>query len=335
VELSVSRRLRQVGFLRRQVPGQTSANRVRPRPGGLRTAGRWRLQKLVLAVVGAVAAVLAALQLAGAFPAAAGPSAAEHPAARSVSKPLAAAQSAAVGWITSQVSSAAIIGCYPALCAALQAQGTNPSRLVSLGPGMTGVLSTDVIATLPSADQRLVDQYAPAIIASFGSGAARIEIRAVAPGGAAAYQSALRADLYARKSAGIQLLRNSRIRFSAADAALVRAGQVDSRLLATLATLSSQFTFKVTALTDSSPGALPLFREVTVARDGTGHGTATLAAALAMVNAQESPYSPARSAIVHLGGGQEVLLIEFASPSPPGLLTTALTADIQQESAGS
>lgn len=335
VELSVSRRLRHVGFLRRPVPGQRGANRVRPRPGGLRTAGRWRLHKLVLAVVGAVAVVLAALQLAGAFPAAAGPPAAEQPAARRVSAPLApAAQSAAVAWITSQVSSAAIIGCYPALCAALQAQGTNPSRLMPLGSGMTGMLSTDVIATLPSADQRLVDQYAPAIIASFGAGAARIEIRAVAPGGAAAYQSALRADLYARKSAGIQLLRNSRIRFSAADAARVRAGQVDSRVLATLATLSSQFTFQVTALADSSPGAPLLFREVTVAGDGAGNGTATLTAALAMVNAQESPYSPARSAIVHPGGGQGVLLIEFASPSPLGLLTTALTADIQQGSAG-
>jgi hypothetical protein len=220
------------------------------------------------------------------------------------------------------------------MCAALQAQGTNPSRLVPLGSGMTGVLSTDVIATLPSADQTLVDQYAPAIIASFGSGGSRIEIRAVAPDGAAAYQSAMRADLYARKSAGLQLLGNSRIRFSAADAARVRAGQVDSRLLVTLATLSSQFTFKVTALADSSPGAPPLFREVTVAMDGTGNRAATLAAELDMVNAQESPYAPARSAIVHLGGGPGVLLIEFASPSPLGLLTTALTADVRQESDG-
>ena len=215
------------------------------------------------------------------------------------------------------------------MCASLQAQGVDASRLVPLGSSMTGVLRADVIATLPSADERLVDQYAPALIASFGSGGSRIEIRAVAPDGAVAYQSALRADLYARKSAGSQLLRNPRIKFSAVDATRLVAGEVDSRLLATLAALSSQFTLQVMAFGDSSPGAPPFFREVTVASDGDGNGAARLAAELAMVKAQESPYLPAHSAIVHLGNGQSVLLIGFSSPSPLGLLTTVLTADVQ------
>jgi hypothetical protein len=183
-----------------------------------------------------------------------------------------------------------------------------------------------VIATLFSADQ---NRYAPALIASFGSGGSRIEIRAVAPGGAASYQSALRADLNARKSAGSQLLRNPRIRFSVADARQLRAGEADSRLLATLAALSSQFTFRVMAFGDSAPGAPLLFRQVTVASYGGGNGAAGLAAALAMVRAQEGLYLPAHSAIVRLGGGQPVLLIEFASPSPLGLLTAVLTADVR------
>ncbi len=217
------------------------------------------------------------------------------------------------------------------MCASLQAQGVSASRLVPLGSRMAGVLRTDVITTLPSADKKLVDHYAPALIASFGSGGSRIEIHAVAPGGAVAYQSALRADLSARKSAGSQLLRNPRIKFSVADATRMAAGEVDSRLLATLAALSSQFTLRVRAFGDSSPGAPLLFREVTVGSDGGGNGAARLAAALAMVNAQESPYLPAHSAIVHLGTGRAVLLIEFASPSPLGLLTTVLTADVQQE----
>jgi hypothetical protein len=238
-----------------------------------------------------------------------------------------AAQSAAAAWITSQLDSAAIIGCDPAICAALQAQGVSPSRLLALGLTRAGLLKTDVIATLSSADTSLVDQYAPALIASFGSGSSRIEIRAVAPGGAASYQSALRADLNARKSAGSQLLRNPSLTFSAADAAQLRAGEVDSRLLATLAALSSQFTLRVTAFDDSSPGAPLLFREVTIA----SNGATTLAAALAMIKAQEGPYLPAHSAIVRLDTGQPALLIEFASPSPLGLLTTVLTADVRQE----
>ena len=292
---------------------------------------RLGVKKLVLIAAAAVAAiVLAALQFAGAFagamPQAVRPAVSERDvSARSVSAqpaPAAKARFEAAAWITGQVSGTAIIGCYPAMCAALHAQGVDASRLVPLGPKLTGVLGTVVIATLPSADQSLVDQYAPALIASFGSGDFRIEIRAVAPGGTAAYQSALRADLSARKSAGAQLLRNPRIRFSALDAARLREGEVDPRLLATLAALSTQFAFRVTGFGDSSPGAPLLYREVTVASDGDGNGTAGLAAALAMVNAQESPYLPAHSAIVRPGTGQAVLLIEFAEPSPLGLLTT-------------
>jgi hypothetical protein len=295
---------------------------------------RLRLKTAVLAAVAAAAVALAALQLAGTFSTVASPaprpSVSTDPATRTVSPPPAsAAQSQAVAWIASQVSSAAIIGCYPAICASLQSQGVSATRLIPLGSSLSGVLSTDVIATLPSADARLVDRYAPALIASFGSGTSRVEIRAVAAGGAAAYQSALRADLQARKSAGSQLLRNSHLRFTAIDAARLAAGEVDSRLLATLAALSSQFTLRVTAFSDSAPGAPLLFRQVTVASDGQGDGAARLAAALAMVNAQETPYLPARSAIVHLRAGRPVLLIEFASPSPVGLLSTVLTAEVR------
>ena len=309
-------------------------SRVRLRPGRPRTVRRWRLQKLALAVVAAAAITLAALELPAAFsraaPQAVRSSVPRHPAPRRVpsppvpSPPVPAAQSEAAAWIASQVNSAAVIGCYPALCASLRARGVSANRLAALGS-----TRADVIAILSSADQKPVDRYAPALIASFGSGGSRIEIRAVTPGGAASYQSALRADLNARKSAGSQLLRNNRIRFSVVDAGQLRAGEVDSRLLATLAALSSQFALQVMGFGDSSPGAPLLFREVTVASYGRGNGAARLAAALAMVKAQEGPYLPARSAIVRLGTGQPVLLIEFASPSPLGLLTTVLTADMR------
>jgi hypothetical protein len=334
VELWVSRRLGQAGFLRGQVPGGLSGDRVGLRSKSQRTAQRWRPVTLALAVVAAVAVALAALQLTGAFATvaarAARPPVSGDPAARSVSpRPAAAAQSQAAAWIVRQVSSAAIIGCYPALCASLQSQGVSASRLVLLGSRMTGLLGADVVATLPSADMTVVGQYAPALIASFGSGGSRIEIRAVAAGGAAGYESALRADLQARKSAGSQLLRNPRLRFTAVGAARLAAGEVDARLLATLAALSSQFRLRVAAFSDASPGAPLLFREVTVASDGDGNGAAGLAAALAMVNGQETPYLPAHCAIARLGVGQPVLVIEFASPSPLGLLSTVLTADVR------
>jgi hypothetical protein len=67
-----------------------------------------------------------------------------------------------------------------------------------------------------------------------------------------------------------------------------------------------------------------------VASDG-GNGAARLAAALAMVSEQESPYVPAHSAIVRPGTGQAALTIEFASPSPLGLLSMVLTADVHPD----
>ena len=86
----------------------------------------------------------------------------------------------------------------------------------------------------------------------------------------------------------------------------------------------------MTAFGDSAPGGPQFFREVTVASDG-GSAAARLAAALAMVSEQESPYLPAHSAIVRPGTGQAALTIEFASPSPLGLLSMVLTADVHPD----
>ena len=295
------------------------------------------LRRLALAMVAIMAVTGVGLLLTGVFsastsaPRVARPSISERPAPppSAVSLgPATAAQSAAVAWITSQVSDAAVIGCYPAMCASLEAQGVSASRLVPLGPGMTGVLKTDVIATLPAAvgaDSTLVDQYAPALIASFGSGGNRVEVRAVEPGGAPAYRAALRADLAARRSAGSQLLRNPHIRFTGPGPAQLQAGQVDARLLATLASLASQYSFRVTAFGDAAPGAPVLFRQVAIT--GIGRG---LAAALAMVRAQNPPYLPAHVAVA----GQTGLSIEFAAPSPLGLLSPVLDANSPRPAAG-
>jgi acyl-coenzyme A thioesterase PaaI-like protein len=178
--------------------------------------------------------------------------------------------------------------------------------------------------TSASAGRQLADRYAPALIASFGSGGSRIEVRATEPGGVAAYRAALRADLAARKSAGTELLRNRHLLFTPPGAAQLLAGQVDSRLLAMLAAVSSQYQFRVTAFSDAAPGAQVPFRQMTI----SGGRTADLAA-LAMVRAQNSPYLPAHAAIVRLDTGQIALSIEFAAPSPLGLLTAVLT--VQRE----
>ena len=234
----------------------------------------------------------------------------------------AATRSRAAAWIAGQVSGSAVIACYPDMCAALQAQGVMAGRLMPLRTAAASPLGAGVLVTSPSVHSLFAGEYAPAVIASFGSGDTRLDVRAAEPGGTAAYQAAWRADLDARKSAGSQLRQNRRLGFTARDAGQLRAGEVDSRLLATLAALASQHSFRVTAFGDAAPGVQVLFRAMTLT--SSGNGTAALTAAAAVVRAQAPPYLPARVTIVQLATGQTALTIEFAAPSPLGLLTAVL-----------
>jgi hypothetical protein len=333
VELWLARQRRAAaGFLR--TSGARARSRLRRSGGHLvrLAARRWRLAAILLALAIAAAVVPA---FASGFTGTSSP-AARVPASGATHAPsralpaTATAQTEAAAWITGQVASDAIVGCYPAMCAALQAHGVIAGLLLPLGPGSAGPLAADVIVTSASAGSQLADEYAPDVIASFGSGDARIEVRVIARNGAASYESALRADLTARKSAGSQLLRNNRLHFSPQAAAQIRRGEVDSRLLATIAALSSQYSFQVTAFDDASPGArTTLFREVTITKNGR-NGSAELTKVLALVNAQERPYLPDHAVIIRIAGGHAALRVAFAAPSPLGLLTTVLDASTER-----
>jgi len=285
------------------------------------TVRRWR----TVGVVAAAAVVtIGALALSGVFSgttapaararAAGPPSPARATARPSPARPVVAqpspVQAAAAAWIAGQLSSSAIIGCDPVLCTALQARGVTAARLMPLTPGAPAPHGATVVVTSDPA----ATQYAPAVLASFGSGATQIDVRAMEPGGAAAYQTALRADQAVRTSAGSQLLRNKRIHFTAADAAELRAGQVDARLLAMLATLAYQYSFTVTAFGDAAPGVAALYRQASITAAGKD-----LTAALALLQAQVPPFLPARAQIANA-----TLVIEYDAPSPMGLLAAVL-----------
>jgi hypothetical protein len=328
IELWLARRLHPVRFV--GISG--GRNRLRWRPGqlGRLTAGRWRLSALILALAIAAAAVLMFTSVLTGTDRptvlTTSPSSADAHGISSQAAATAQAEAEAAAWIADQVSIDAIVGCDPAMCTALQAHAVTASQLLPLGPGSAGPPGADVIVTSASTGSRFSDAYAPAVIASFGSGGSRIEVRVIARDGAASYESALRADLAARQSAGTELLRNPRIRFGAREARQLRRGEVDSRLLATLAALSTQYSFRVTAFGDSSPGAQTLFRAMTITGRGK-KGAPGLAAALATVNAQEPPYRPDHAALIRPAIGHTSLRVEFTAPSPLGLLTTVLAVD--------
>jgi hypothetical protein len=204
-----------------------------------------------------------------------------------------------------------------------------------LGPSSEDPLGSDVVvATAAVRNQfgsRLTGVYAPLVAAAFGPGKAAIQIRVVAPYGALAYRTALRADVLARKAAGTQLLRNKEISVTAAARKQLAAGQVDSRLLTTLAALAAQRPLAIVGFADSGPGAsagIPL-RAAEIAAPGTVPGTARagpgnasfLRSALAFLRVQRPPYLAASMLTVRLPGGPDVVRVQFASPSPLGLLT--------------
>ena len=234
-----------------------------------------------------------------------------------------AARAQAVTWILHQVSRAAVVACDPQVCADLAQRGfPNTQTLV---PGSTDPLgSTLVVATAAIRAQfgdRLASVYAPAVIASFGSGNAEVEIRYCYPGGTAAFLEALRPDLQARKAQDAQLLHNSRLKVSATARAQLLSGDVDPRLPMFIAAMTADYPVQVVDFGDQSPrgGPASLLRSMDMATHvSAAHLTepAYISWMEGLANAQWAQYHPASSKLVTLPAGQTVLRIEFDVPSP-------------------
>lgn len=265
----------------------------------------------------------------------------------------AAIRSQAAAWIAGQISGHTTVACDPVMCAELAARGFPALGLTVLRPGPGGLSGADLntsglVVVTPGVQAafgtRLASMYAPAVIASFGSGRQQIEVRAVAADGAAAYQAELASDQAARKATGKQLLRDTSVSAAPAARAQLVAGQVDGRLLIVLATMASSEPIQIRSFGDSGPDASsgqPLRAAVIAApthpigttgpTDNTSTTSTTSTAAtsggglgylLTFARAQRPPYQPARAQIVRAVHGPDVLSIEFAAPSPLGLLPT-------------
>jgi hypothetical protein len=232
-------------------------------------------------------------------------------------------------WVATQVRSDAIVACDPTMCPVIQAQGFHAANLLVLRTAAQDPLSADiVVATAAVRDGlggRLAGVDAPAVIASFSSGAQRIDIRAVAPRGAAAYWAALRSDQQARRVAGAKLLRNPLVTITKAARRQLAAGRADSRLLITLNALAARHRMRIVSFGSAAPGAsagIPL-RSAEVSPGGprpVDGGATAMRNALAFLRALRPPYVPEHLRRVALAGGRQALWIEFGAPSQLGLL---------------
>jgi len=231
----------------------------------------------------------------------------------------AATRGQAAEWIAQQVLPSALIGCDPLMCQALEADDVSASRLLVVQPSTPDPLGAEVIvATQALRSQfgpRLVTVYAPLLLASFGSGAQRIDVRYIVPGGAAAFEASLAPARRARIGAGEQLLRNKNVRASPQARQALVAGDVDPRLLVTLSLLSHRMSLRLLAFDDPSPGASPdvPFRGAEIG----AAASADLSAMLAFL-AQQTTYQPSHYGEARIAGGQ-VVTVQYDAPGPLGL----------------
>jgi hypothetical protein len=315
----------------RTAAGPTAPDRQAPRTGPRAWRGRWPLPAVAVLAVAAAAFAITGIDALTASAHGAGRSPTGLTADRTAASTAAADRAAAASWVARQVGSTSVVACDAAMCAALQQRGLPAADLLVLGPGGPAdpLASNVVIATQPVRSEfgtELAQVYAPLVLASFGTGAAAIQVRAIAPDGAAAYRAALRSDEGSRIRMGQELIRNPRLVLPPPAQLQLARGAVDDRLLAILATLADLRSLRVVAFGDAGPGAgagAPL-REVIVTAPTAGPGSAGWASpVVSFLTAQQPPYRPASAQLVHLAGGLLAVQIEYQAPGPLGLLTSA------------
>ncbi len=234
----------------------------------------------------------------------------------------------AAEWVSQQVSQSVIVACDPLMCSVLEARGVSAARLLVLRTTTANPLGAEVVVATPTVrsqfGSRLDSVYAPSVIAGFGSGPDHVDVQAVARQGAAAYLLALRQDMAARKAAGTQLLANKRIGATAQARMQLASGEVDSRLLILLPPLAATHPIQILAFGNSGPGASPGVPLCSADLSGSGQAAGMSDASYlswltSFVRAQLTPFSGSMAVLGQ--GDHRILRVEFARPSPLGLLT--------------
>ncbi len=171
----------------------------------------------------------------------------------------------------------------------------------------------------------LAAEWAPDALVSFGSGTAAISVRVIARQGAAAYRSALHADLKLRQVEGAGLLASGHVTVTAKARKQLVSGLVDARLIVVLTALASVHPVDIVAFGPPSAGAsagLPLRVADLAQTDQAAKLTRSdyLGFLLKVLHAQPAVYRPGSAGPARAADGRPVFRIEFTAPSPLGLL---------------
>jgi hypothetical protein len=226
----------------------------------------------------------------------------------------------AAAWVAKQVSPATVVSCDPATCTLLESHRFPASQVRILGPGKGNPLVSNVVVATPAVRRQfgaqLTSVYAPGMLATFGSGSRQVDIQLVAPHGAAAYRAALKSDLQNRRQSGAGLSGSNRIQAPSSARKQLAAGQVDSRLMITLALMASLHPVHLVTFGDGGPdlGSAPLRSAELSLTGGTQQS-----AVLTFLRQQRPPYQPMHVTTKPVSGDRILLIMEFSAPSPVGL----------------
>ena len=238
----------------------------------------------------------------------------------------------AAGWATHQLSPGTLVACDPQMCSALTAGGfpTGQEAQLAHSQSLSGVgliAVTPPLEHLFDGSSSLGAHVAPVILASFGSGRARVTIQPFDPMGGSAYQASFSTDLQDRIRVGQELLNSGKVAAAPKARAALAAGDVDPRILLAIQALTQQLSgVEIASFGDSGPGASPgvPFRAANfVATDLSAGETqqAYLQQMIAVLRAHVSFPPIGHATPVTLFNGQTAVGIMYFAPSPLGLLS--------------
>jgi hypothetical protein len=313
---------------------------------GWRPPRRWRYRAATLFALGAGALLGAGLFIGIALhsspaaaplhssspSAAASSTAAPSPTAPAIVPPVGPGEAAdvtqAAAWIGLQVGTGTVVACDPRTCAALTAAGFPVSQEVQVGLNTQSLSNASVVVVTPQlhtlfseVDPSLGYDVAPTVLASFGG----VSIQPIYSGGGTAYQTALSQDVQDRIQLGEQLLNSGLLTVTPSAQSELAAGEVDPRLLLALQSLADSQPIDIIGFTDSGPGASPgvPFRAVdlSTADPNGGMSSAAYIDGIVRILKAHATFPPYQNVMkVTLPDGQVVAQVQYAAPSPLGLL---------------
>ena len=235
--------------------------------------------------------------------------------------------SATAAWVSAQVSHNAIVSCDQRMCAALQAAGF-PARNIRILTATSTYPKTSTLV-IETASVRaffgtsLDYQFAPTVLTVIGSGSTQIDVRVIAPYGAAAYQHQLNQDLQAWRSDEAAFLSTNQIKTSAQARSQLAGGKVDLRLLLAITGLAGTYPVDIVDfgnVANNASSDVPLrYADLALSDRPAGITVGAYDAEITKALKAAGQYRPSSVESVKLAGGTQVLRVAFSAPTPLGL----------------